>query len=194
MRKRENDSRSVLRIAETTAACLLLFAWSAAAQSAKPVKLECESLVTPLGMDTAKPQLSWKMEDSRSGARQTAYQIQVASKAEILAGGKGDVWDSGRVESDNSPGVNYGGPALEPSKRYYWRVLVWDKDGKAVLPAIRAGGRRDFCSRKTGRRSGLATKNPNCDGCANRARSGSRTPKGKHQKRPHNEACISIPF
>jgi alpha-L-rhamnosidase len=114
-----------------TAACFLLFTWSAAAQSAKPVKLECESLSTPLGMDTAKPQLSWKIQDSRSGARQTAYQVQVASKAELLLGGQGDVWDSGRVESDNSLGVTYGGPALEPSKRYYWRVVVWDQDGKA---------------------------------------------------------------
>jgi alpha-L-rhamnosidase len=135
MRKLESDVRSVLRIAKVTAAGLLLFAWSAAAQSSKPVKLECESLVTPLGMDTAKPRLSWKMQDSRSGARQTAYQIQVASKAELLAGGKGDVWDSGRVESENSLGVTYGGPAFEPSKRYYWRVLVWDKDGKAGAPS-----------------------------------------------------------
>ncbi len=135
MRKPENGVKSVLRIAKKTSACLLLFALSAAAQSAKPVKLECESLITPLGMDTAKPQLSWKMEDSRSGARQTAYQIQVASKLELLAGGKGDVWDSGKVESANSQGVIYGGTAFEPSRRYYWRVLVWDKDGKAGAPS-----------------------------------------------------------
>ena len=135
MNKLDSDVSCVLRIAKATTACFLLFAWSAAAQSAKPVKLECESLTTPLGMDTPKPQLSWKMQDSRSGARQTAYQIQVASKAEILVGGKGDVWDSGRVESDNSLGVIYGGPAFEPSKRYYWRVLVWDKDGKSGAPS-----------------------------------------------------------
>jgi alpha-L-rhamnosidase len=135
MKNHECSVRSVLGIAKITAACLLLFAGSAAAQSAKPVKLECESLITPLGMDTAKPLLSWKMQDTRSGARQTAYQIQVASKAELLAGGKGDVWDSGRVESASSQGVIYGGPAFEPSKRYYWRVLVWDKDGKAGAPS-----------------------------------------------------------
>ncbi len=135
MRRPKSDARSVLRIAKATAACFLVFAWSAAAQSARPVKLECESLTTPLGMDTAKPQLSWKLQDARSGARQTAYEIQIASKAEILAGDKGDVWDSGRVESDNSMGVTYGGPALEPSKRYYWRVFVWDKDGKAGAPS-----------------------------------------------------------
>src|SRR5580704_9188972 len=135
MRKPMRDVRRLLRIAKRAGACLLLFAGSALAQSAKPVKLECESLITPLGMDTAKPQLSWKMEDPRSGARQTAYQIQVASKAELLVGGKGDVWDSGRVESSESHGVIYGGPAFEPSKRYYWRVLVWDKDGKAGAPS-----------------------------------------------------------
>src|SRR5580704_13406051 len=135
MRKPMRDVRRLLRIAKRAGACLLLFAWSAAAQSAKPVKLECESLITPLGMDAAKPQLSWKMEDNRVGARQTAYQIQVASKAELLARGKSDVWDSGKVESASSQGVIYGGPAFEPSKRYYWRVLVWDKDGKAGAPS-----------------------------------------------------------
>src|SRR5580704_10227489 len=131
MRELERSVKDVYRNTKIAAVCFLLLTGSAAAQSAKPMKLECESLVTPLGMDTAKPQLSWKMQDTRAGARQTAYQIQVASKAEILADGKGDVWDSGRVESNNSQGVIYGGPAFEPSKRYYWRVLVWDKDGKA---------------------------------------------------------------
>jgi len=135
MRELERSVKDVYRNTKIAAVCFLLLTGSAAAQSAKPMKLECESLVTPLGMDTAKPQLSWKMQDTRAGARQTAYQIQVASKAEILAGGKGDVWDSGRVESDNSQGVIYGGPAFEPSKRYYWRVLVWDKDGKAGAPS-----------------------------------------------------------
>ena len=53
----------------------------------------------------------------------------------VLASGKGDVWDSGRVESENSRSVPYGGAALEPSKRYYWRVVVWDQDGKASAPS-----------------------------------------------------------
>ena len=100
------------------------------AQSSRPVKLECEALTTPLGMDAEKPVLSWKIEDSRHGAKQTAYQIQVASTEEKLVGDKADVWDSDRVESDNSVGVVYAGPAFEPSKRYYWRVVTWDQDGK----------------------------------------------------------------
>jgi alpha-L-rhamnosidase len=105
------------------------------AQSSQPVKLECEALTTPLGMDGEKPLLSWKIEDSRHGAKQSAYQIQVASTAEKLASGKADVWDSGKVESDNSVGVAYGGPAFEPSKRYYWRVVTWDQEGKPSAPS-----------------------------------------------------------
>jgi alpha-L-rhamnosidase len=86
-------------------------------------------------MDAAKPLLSWKIEDSRHGARQNAYQIQVASTQENLAGGKADVWDSGRVQSDNSVGVAYAGPALEPSRRYYWGVVTWDQDGRPSAPS-----------------------------------------------------------
>jgi alpha-L-rhamnosidase len=135
MRSRGDGIRNLLGTIKLAAACFLLFPGSTAAQTAKPVNLECESLTTPLGMDAAKPRLAWKIQDSRPGARQTAYEIQVASKAEMLAGGKGDVWDSGRVESSDSLGVPYGGPALRPSKRYYWRVLLWDEDGKALTPS-----------------------------------------------------------
>ncbi len=80
-------------------------------------------------MDTPQPQLSWQLQDDRFAARQTAYQLQVATKSELLLGGKADVWDSGRVSSDKSVGVAYAGPALKPEQRYYWRVKVWDKDG-----------------------------------------------------------------
>ena len=48
----------------------------------------------------------------------------------MLTGGKADVWDSGRITSDKSFGVVYGGPELAASTRYYWRVEAWDKDGK----------------------------------------------------------------
>ena len=59
------------------------------------------------------------------------YQLQIGMSPESLRANKPDQWDSGRVVSDQSVGVAYGGPALEPTKRYYWRVKAWDKDGKA---------------------------------------------------------------
>ncbi len=129
----ENRGSFMRGFLAVVAGCVVLLTPDVFAQSSKPAQLECEALSTPLGMDTAKPLLSWKIQDSHQGARQTAYQIQVASTEEILLSGKSDVWDSGRVESDNSISARYDGPALEPSKRYYWRVLVWDENGKELV-------------------------------------------------------------
>jgi alpha-L-rhamnosidase len=111
--------------------CALMAGTVALAQVGKPAKLECESLVTPLGMDAEKPTLSWQLRDTRDGAKQTAYELQVASSASSLAVGKADIWDSGKIASSDSIGVAYAGPALQASKRYFWRVRVWDRDGKA---------------------------------------------------------------
>src|ERR1700687_3889927 len=105
------------------------------APSSKPVHLKCDSLVNPLGIDSKVPMLSWQLRDERYGARQTAYEIQVASNPALLDVGKPDVWDSGRVESDQSAGVSYAGPPLIAEKRYFWRVKVWDKDGKPYPPS-----------------------------------------------------------
>ena len=111
-------------------ACLPYQAFSAAPRSGRPVALKCESLNEPLGIDTQKPVLSWQLQDAADGAKQTAYRITVFSKSPKSPAAKADVWDSGRIESATSTGVPYGGPELEPGKRYFWRVAVWDKDGK----------------------------------------------------------------
>lgn len=99
--------------------------------SSKPAELACESLIQPMGVDAERPNLSWKLHDPREGARQTAYRILVARQPHLLDIDKPDVWDSGRVNSDQSAGVAYGGPALLPQTRYYWKVKVWDKDGRS---------------------------------------------------------------
>lgn len=103
----------------------------AGAVTGRPDHLLCDSLAEPLGLDAKQLQLSWQLHDARIGAHQTAYDIQVATKPALLAAGKADVWDSGRVASGSSVDVAYAGPALEAQTRYYWRVLVWDKDGKS---------------------------------------------------------------
>ncbi len=104
---------------------------NAASVSQKPVNLKCDALTTPMGLDTTQPQLSWQLQDERFAAKQTAYELQVATQSGLLIAGKPDVWDSGRVASDKSVGVIYMGPALKPEQRYYWRVKAWDKDGNA---------------------------------------------------------------
>src|ERR1700745_2053464 len=95
------------------AGCTLMICGVATAQISGPVKLQCESLFNPLGMDSRHPALSWQLQDSRPGARQTPYQVQVAPSAKKLARGDSDVWDSGRVLSDQSRNVKYAGAELK---------------------------------------------------------------------------------
>jgi alpha-L-rhamnosidase len=116
--------------------CLLSFTRVAVPQqstagAAGPTELQVDNLKTPLGIDDPTPKLSWQLQDSARGAKQTAYQLLVASSADLLQAGKADVWDSGRVESSQSMNVPYAGPALRATTRYFWQVKTWDATGKA---------------------------------------------------------------
>ncbi len=95
--------------------------------SFKPDDLVCEYKTNPVGIDVAKPRLSWKILSEERGWLQGAYQIQVAQSVDDLHSETGLVWDSGKVLSDASIHREYEGPALRSSERYYWRVRVWDK-------------------------------------------------------------------
>ncbi|MGP4013048.1 family 78 glycoside hydrolase catalytic domain [Streptomyces sp. 4N124] len=81
-----------------------------------------------LGTGIERPRLSWELSAPGRGARQSAYQVQVA--LDPLTSGAEPVWDSGKVASDRSVGVPYGGPELHPRTRYHWRVRVWDGAGR----------------------------------------------------------------
>jgi alpha-L-rhamnosidase len=97
--------------------------------AADVTSLRCEYLENPLGIDAAKPRLAWKLETRNAkperGVKQTAYQVLVASTPEHLAKDKGDLWDSGKVESDQSIQVEYQGKPLDSRRRCYWKVRVW---------------------------------------------------------------------
>ncbi|MBN1394663.1 MAG: family 78 glycoside hydrolase catalytic domain [Pirellulales bacterium] len=92
--------------------------------------LRCEFRVEPLGTDVVNPRLSWEMHDSRRGAKQTAYQILVASTPEKLTAGEGNLWDTGRVESSDTVHIVYAGKPLASRTRCHWKVRLWDADGK----------------------------------------------------------------
>jgi len=98
---------------------------------AAPRKLKCEYLSDPLGVDVARPRLSWVLEHGERGQKQSAYEVIVATRLDALAQDKGDQWDSGKTASDDSTQVAYAGKPLESGREYYWKVRYWDKDGNA---------------------------------------------------------------
>lgn len=89
----------------------------------QPVMLRCEYFTNPLGIDVLKPKLCWQISDARRGARQTAYQIVVSDRS-------GQLWDSGKVHSDQNIHVIYEGPPLRSRQRCEWKVRIWDQEGK----------------------------------------------------------------
>ncbi|MBM0104761.1 family 78 glycoside hydrolase catalytic domain [Steroidobacter sp. S1-65] len=89
----------------------------------------------PLGTAATAPLLSWKMRSERRGARQVAYRILVARSEAALSSVDADLWDSGRVDSDRSFAIPYGGAALRSRERAHWRVEVWDEQGTQLQSA-----------------------------------------------------------
>jgi alpha-L-rhamnosidase len=109
----------------------LVLALSPACQAAlTPVEPRCEYGTDPLGIDTPTPRLFWKLAADSRGARQTAYRILVASKAGSLASDQGDLWDSGKVASDETLQLRYAGRTLKTSQQVFWKVQVWDAADK----------------------------------------------------------------
>lgn len=93
----------------------------------KPVKLQCEHLINPLGIDTPEPRLSWQLKDDRYGALQQEYRVVVGTDSAAVAAGRGNMWDTQKVASDQML-VCYDGLDLSPFTKYYWKVDIRDKD------------------------------------------------------------------
>jgi alpha-L-rhamnosidase len=86
-------------------------------------KLYTENLINPIGLGSINPRFTWQMQSNQSNVMQSAYEITVTS-------GKREIWNSGKVLSDQSVHVPYSGSALSSGLRYYWKVRVWDNKGK----------------------------------------------------------------
>jgi alpha-L-rhamnosidase len=87
--------------------------------------LRCEYLADPLGIDVPQPRLSWVVPNAVRGDMQTAYRIKVSSSR----AGNGDLWDSGKVASEQSIHVRYAGQPLQSGQRCFWTVETFGKDG-----------------------------------------------------------------
>jgi alpha-L-rhamnosidase len=88
--------------------------------------LRTENQTRPLGLGEFRPRFSWKLAADGKAIVQKTRQIQVAANA----GFSPVLWDSGVVADDKSHFVAYGGPALAPRTRYWFRVQVSATGGK----------------------------------------------------------------
>ncbi len=98
-----------------------------------PANLKCGFASNPLGVDNPNPRLNWQIVATSPGARgqaQTAYQVQAASSASLLANGQPDLWDSGEVISTQQFNIAYAGKALTSTEQVFWQVRVWDTNGQ----------------------------------------------------------------
>lgn len=92
--------------------------------------LRTEYMTLPLGIDNAKPQLSWKLNPTEKNLEQKAYRIMVASSPEKIAEDNGDLWDSGKVNSSDETCIEYDGKKLKTGMQCFWKVMIWDKKNK----------------------------------------------------------------
>lgn len=87
--------------------------------------LRCELMNNPRGIDRQAPRLSWEIQDSTRGVYQIGYHVIVSSSLAKLEREIGDLWDSGKVNSNNSTTVYYAGQKLESRQQVYWKVRVY---------------------------------------------------------------------
>ncbi len=95
--------------------------------------LKCENLLNPLGIDnTTPPRLSWKIKSAFNNTSQSAFQLLAATDPSLLQEDKANLWNSGKTVSGESVLVKYGGKPLEEGRTVYWKVRIWDQDGKVT--------------------------------------------------------------
>ena len=86
-----------------------------------------EQFKNPIGFYNALPSFSWQLPKQSNVKKQTAYTIVVASKPELLPN-NADLWNSGKIKSNQSIGVVYAGKPLESRQKAYWQVRYWDEN------------------------------------------------------------------
>ena len=97
-------------------------------------KLRVEYRENPIGLDVAKPRFSWILKTEKENCMQSAYRLCVmeTADADLETACGSCVWDSLRVESDQSVLVEYAGASLKPETAYRYRVTVWDREGECA--------------------------------------------------------------
>lgn len=114
---------------------LTLLPWQHLSADTVITAVKTEQLTAPIGIDARNPRLSWQMASAGKNVMQTAYHILVASSSEKLDRNEGDLWDSGKVQSNESQWISYAGRKLKSNQRCYWKVKSYTTAGETPWSA-----------------------------------------------------------
>ncbi|HML66080.1 MAG TPA: family 78 glycoside hydrolase catalytic domain [Dysgonomonas sp.] len=103
-----------------------------AEEKVRVADLRVENLINPLGLETTCPRFSWKLYSHKRNLIQEAYRVIVASSRENLNVDNGDLWDSRRVNSNETILIPYQGKQLTSRQVCFWKVQVWTNYGEIV--------------------------------------------------------------
>jgi alpha-L-rhamnosidase len=96
----------------------------------KAGNLKCEYLNEAV-LAKPDPRFSWELTSQADGQLQSAWQVIVSDDPVKTGEGKGNIWNSGKVKGNETFNIKWKKNKLRSFSKYYWKVKVWDKDGKA---------------------------------------------------------------
>ena len=100
------------------------------------ISLRCEYSENPLGIETTAPHLSWQLQSTQKNVLQTGYRVFVSDDSLQLEKSAATIWDSKKQNNSVSIQIRYAGKPLQPAKKYFWKVQVWDNKGNTVMSNI----------------------------------------------------------
>src|SRR5882724_84636 len=119
-----------LIVAFALAASALISFTKHAAAPVSTTHLQCEMRTNPEGIDATHPRMSWEIESEQRNTIQIEYQLLVSSTPEKLARNEGDLWNTGKVTTDQSINITYAGKPLSSRTACYWKVKVITNKGE----------------------------------------------------------------
>ena len=123
------DNKDFMQIFCKALAILCVVGFSSVAQPVAK-ELRCEHLVNPIGIDMSNLVLGWMIASPARNFQQAAYELIVDDDYNSIQRGNGKVWSSGRISSSENTNVAYGGSALKPFTKYFWRVRITGASGE----------------------------------------------------------------
>ncbi len=96
-----------------------------------PLNLRCNQVENPLAINSITPLLSWELPSFEKTQKQEAYQILVSSSKKDLDKNIGTLWDSGKINGNQSQHIEYGGKQLQSKQQAYWKVRIWNQNNQS---------------------------------------------------------------